>query len=80
MFNFCFLLKVSLMQLVIVGLANFVATALVLLGVIELAFVALNLFAEIKYRHLRSILMLIPRVAQSLFILTLECFLLIHYS
>lgn len=79
MFNFSFLLKASFAQVIFVSLANYPQAALVLLVLAELVFLAFNIGVEVKYRSLKSILFLAPRVVQSLFLMTLECFLLVSF-
>lgn len=62
MFNFSFLLKASFAQILFVALANHAITALIFLALTELAFLAYNVGVYLKHRHLKSLLLLVPRV------------------
>lgn len=80
MSNFSFLLKLSLMQLVFVGMAMIPMVGLVTLLLIEAIYLACTLGFYLRHRHLKSILLLIPRVAQSCTMLIMQIFLLVFYS
>ena len=79
MFNFSFLLKASFTQIVFVGLANYPQAALIILLSTETGFIAFIILVEVRLKHLKSILLLIPRVVQSLLIITLEAFFLVYF-
>lgn len=67
------------MQTILVGLASHPQVALAILVVAELSFLAYILITEIKFRHLRSVLLMIPRLVQTFFLVSLETYLLISY-
>lgn len=80
MSNFSFLLKMSIMQLIFVGMAIIPIPALATLVSLELLYLASSLGVYLKHRHLKSVILLIPKVIQSLILMVLEVFLLIFYS
>lgn len=74
--NFSFLLKISVMQLVIIGLTASPMPALIIMLVLELVYLGFNVIYFCKHRHLKSIILLIPRIAQPLALITAESLLL----
>lgn len=80
MSNFSFLLKLSLMQLVFVGMAMIPLPGLASLLSVEALYLFGTLVVYLKQRHLKSILILIPKVVQSLLLLAIEILLLVFYS
>lgn len=76
MSNFSFLVKMSIMQVLFVGLSAFPVSCLVGLILVELLYVVANVIPYVKSRHLKSVFMLIPKVSQSAFLLTIEAILL----
>ena len=80
MSNFSFLLKISLMQLVFVGMAMIPIPGLATLLSVEVLYFVSTVVVFARHRHLKSILLLIPKVSQSCILLALEIFLLVFYS
>lgn len=80
MSNFSFLLKLSLMQLVFAGMAMTPVAGLVTLILIEVLYLGSTLGLYLRRRHLRSVVLLIPRVAQSFIMLVLQFLLLTFYT
>lgn len=77
--NFSFILKSSLMQIIIVAFCSFPIPALSILIGLESVYVVCNIIQYSKNQHLKSFLLLVPRIVQSLLILTVEFCLLIPY-
>lgn len=80
MSNFSFLLKLSVMQLFFVGMAMIPTPALISLLIVEIVYLISSLGIYLKHRHLKSIIILIPKVTQSLLLIGLEVFLLAFFS
>ena len=72
MSNFSFLIKMSMMQVLFVGLSSFPASCLVGLLILELLYLGYNLGLQIKYKHLRNFFILVPKLTQSIFLLIIE--------
>lgn len=79
MSNFSFLIKMSLMQVFFVGLSSFPVICLIGLLILEVVYMGSNLFCYIKYCHLKSFLMIIPKITQSIFLLLIESLMLNSY-
>ena len=80
MSNFSFLLKMSFMQTVFVGMAMVPIPGLATLLSVEIIYLASTVGPYLKHRHLKTVLLLIPKVTQSCILLVLEIFLLSFYS
>lgn len=76
MFNFSFLVKLSLMHMFLVSVPLMPKVGLFMLCGIEGGYVILTVYQYIKSQHLKSFLLLIPKLAQSLFLLIIECYIL----
>ena len=76
MFNFSFLVKLALMHMILVSVPLMPKVGLFMLCGIEGGYVILTLYQYIKSRHLKSFLLLIPKLAQSLFLLVIEGYIL----
>lgn len=68
------------MQLVFVGMAMIPIPGLASLLLIESLYLASTLGVYLKHSHLKNLLLLIPKVSQSLILIILEIFLLVFYS
>ena len=65
--------------MLLVGLSTSITTVLVLLLTLELAYFTFVLAQYCKYRHLRSFILLVPRVSQSISLILIEfIFLILH--
>jgi large-conductance mechanosensitive channel len=60
--NFSFLLKSSLMQIILVAVCRFPSTALVSLMTLEGVYIALNITQYAKNQHLKSFFLLLPKI------------------
>ena len=60
--NFSFLLKSSLMQIILVALCRFPSTALVILMILEGVYIALHITQYARYQHLKSFFLLLPKI------------------
>jgi len=60
--NFSFLLKSSLMQIILVALCRFPPTALVSLMTLELVYIILHTSQYAKNQHLKSLFLLLPKI------------------
>jgi uncharacterized membrane protein len=79
MSNFLFLIKSAIMQILLVSMATFPIACLTSLVVLEVLYTGLNLLHYFKNKHLKTFLLLIPKIVQSLLILTVEiCLLSTH--
>lgn len=76
MSNFSFVLKICIMQLIIISLIKSPIPALFMMLVLELVYLGFNVAYFCKYRHLKSFLLLIPRIAQPIALITAEGLLL----
>lgn len=76
MFNFSFLVKLSMMHMILVSIPLMPKVGLFLLCGIEGGYVIMTLYQYIKSNHLKSFLLLIPKLAQSLFLLVIEAYIL----
>ena len=76
MSNFSFLLKLSVMQLILVGFSKIPAVAFFFLIPLELAYLGVNLIYFCKHRHLKSLILLIPKVAQPIALILAETIML----
>lgn len=74
--NLSFLIKTSVTQLLLVGLGRFPTTALIFLLVVELSYLAFNIISFCKYKHLKSVILLIPKIAQPIALIVTEGYLL----
>lgn len=74
--NFQFLLKLSLMHLVLVGFSAAPTSGLILLIILELVYLAVYIFSYARNRHLKSVLSLLARSVQSVFLLLIEIMML----
>lgn len=72
MSNFSFLIKMSMMQVLFVGLSIFPASCLVGLLILELLYLGYNLGLQIKNKHLKNFFILVPKLTQSIFLLIIE--------
>ena len=79
MSNFSFLLKASMMQVIVVGLCQFPSPALGLMIALESLYVGVDLIQYLKHQHLKSFAIFLLRITSSLLILTVEFCLLIPY-
>lgn len=80
MANFSFLLKMSAMSLLFVSTATIPIVGLASLVLLEFLYLVALLISHYRYRHLRSMIVLLTRVSQSALLLTLEIILLKSYS
>lgn len=80
MSNFAFLLRLSFMQVILIGLAMTPVPGICVLLILELAYMAIIIVPYLKHRHLKSLIILIPKVIQSLLILALEIMILVYYN
>jgi hypothetical protein len=79
MSNFLFLIKSAIMQIILVAMATLPITSLCMLMSLEAIYTILNLVHYFKNKHLKTFLLLIPKIVQSLLILTVEiCLLSTH--
>lgn len=79
MCNFSFLLKCSLMQVLLVAFVSQPAFGFGCLILTELVYSAINLAYYIKNRHLKNFVLLIPKVVQSGCIIAVEYLILSSY-
>ena len=78
MSNFSFLLKLSVMQVILVGFNKSPVPAFFLLLSLELAYLGINVVYFFKHQHLKSIILLIPKIAQPLALILAEVVMLVN--
>lgn len=76
MSNFSFLLKLSTMQLILVGFNKSPVVAFLFLIPLELVYLGINTVYFCKHKHLKSIILLIPKIAQPLALILAETIML----
>jgi hypothetical protein len=77
--NYAFLIRVIAIHLVLVGVPFMPAFQLLLLIVLELLYFATSSGYYLIKKHIKNIVLLIPKIWQSLFLLTIELVILITY-
>lgn len=76
--NFSFLLKSSLMQVILVSLSRFPVSALLSLMCLEIGYTLTNAVSYARNQHLKSFFLLFPRLVQSLLLIIVEFYLLVE--
>lgn len=79
MSNFSFLLKSTLMQIIIMAQCRFPITGILSLMILEGGYTILNLVHYSKNKHLKSFLLLLPKLLSSILIFSVEFCLLLGY-
>lgn len=80
MSNFSFLIKLTLIHLVFVCLPFTPRFGLIVMLVVEVAYLIENLRQYIRKRHLKSLVFLLPRVVQSIVLIFLQSIILRAYN
>lgn len=80
MSNFSFLIKLSIVHLIFICLPFTPRFGMILMLVVEISYLFQNVRQYIRKRHLKSLIMLIPRVVQSLALIFLQFTILITYT
>lgn len=79
MSNFSFLLRLSAMQVILVGLALVPIPALITLITIEITYSVSTISFYSKHQHLKSFFLVVPKIGQSLALLFVEILILASY-
>lgn len=77
--NYSFLLRISLIHFILVSLPFMPSFQLSLLILLELFYMGTNVTKYIKEKHIKSLVLLIPKVFQSFFLLFLEFLFLLNF-
>lgn len=80
MSNFALLFKLSLMQLVFVGMAMIPIAGLVTLLGLELVYMGVTIVLFLKHRRLSNLILAIPKFIQSVLLMLVEILLLLYFA
>jgi hypothetical protein len=77
--NYAFILRIAIIHIILVGLPFMPIFQLILLILLEILYFTFSSGYYLKKKHIRSLIFLLPRVWQSLYLFTIELILLVFF-
>ena len=77
--NYAFILRIAIIHIILVGLPFMPIFQLILLILLEILYFTFSSGYYLKKKHIRSLIFLLPRVWQSLYLFTIELVLLVFF-